>query len=71
MEAIMAVGVQLVHALVSPVNCIGNFGSTLINATGVLVQCVGANIINGAQVVTDASSGAVTTVATAVSSIGV
>ena len=41
----------LVHALFQPVNCIGNFGSEVLVATGHLVNCVGLNLMGATNTV--------------------
>lgn len=61
----------LVNALFQPVNCVANYGSELLTVTGHFVQCVGGNILGATNTVVSASSGAVDTVASAVSTIGV
>ena len=60
MEYLIGVGSTLVHAFVSPVNCVGHLGSDLLNSFGNFAQCFGANLAGGAvqvgEVVTNASS---------------
>ncbi len=57
---------QFVHALVSPVNCVGHLGSDIVVAFGHFAGCVGQNLSGAAT----ATGSAVTNVAANVSSIG-
>lgn len=57
---------QFAHALVSPVNCVGNLGVDVLHAFGNFAQCVGGNLGG----ITDAGANVVGMAATSVTSIG-
>ena len=60
----------LVHALFQPVNCVANFGSEVLVATGHLVNCVGLNLMGATSTVLTSSGDAVSNVGTAIGLIG-
>jgi len=60
----------LVHALFQPVNCVANYGSEILQATGHFVQCVGGNILGATDTVVTASADTVSNVGTVLGSIG-
>ena len=61
---------QIVHAVVSPVNCIGNLGVDVLHALGSFAQCVGHNLSVSAAGAMNTSSDVVATVASTVGSVG-
>ena len=62
MEYIAALG----HALISPVNCVGNYANAIMGATGQFIQCVGSNLVG----VTTSTSELANATVNAVTSIG-
>ena len=57
---------QFAHALVSPINCVGNLGGDVVMAVGNFAQCIGHNLSGAAQT----SATVITSATTAVTSIG-
>ena len=53
----------LAHALISPVNCVGNYADSLLQVTGHFISCVGGNLAGIAQATGGVADGAVNAVA--------
>lgn len=70
MEYLAGLAGQLLGALVTPINCVGNLGHDVLVASGTFVQCVGSNLLGAANTVVTASADTVSNVAGAVSNIG-
>ena len=70
METLVTYGTQIVHAFVSPVNCIGNLGSDVLTAFGHFAQCVGNNLAGSAAGAADTSANIVNVAGTTIGSIG-
>ena len=69
MESVIALGGSLVHALFSPVNCVGNLGVDVLHALGNFAGCVGGNLSGSAVEIINNSADVVSTATTAVSSV--
>lgn len=70
METLLGYGLSMVHAMVSPVNCLGHLGGDILTSLGNFVSCVGANVSGSAHGALQTGATIVTNTATTVGSIG-